>query len=429
MRAMSLRCSVIAVVLGALAGASGARANPLDMYGFGPRGASLAGAVGADVADTSAVYYNPAGLGRLRGLRVDLGYQYAAPTLRTDRRDNGVEATRGILGGIAAPGRVFGLPMAIGIAFHIPDAGLSQSPSPAASQPRWALYGARLQRVYVATALTIAPVRWLRLAAGFALTVGTAGGVAAEGRVSTTHPATSALSHTLDADLTAARYAQLGAQADLGRGVSLGVTYRDAFVMEVGVDASLRGQLVEGPAEDPRSPATPFAYALRARTLTAFQPRQVAMSAAWQINPRWRAGIDLTWSQWSGYEDPSAPRAALRLNDTLTPRFGLSYDAPLGRHAVALRAGYFWDPTPVPAQTDATSLIDSNRHGFSVGVGAVLRRLGAALPGSLSVDAFAALHLLRPRATRKLDPTDPVGDFIASGHVLATGVNLSVGFE
>lgn len=454
MRAISLRHSAFAVVLGALLGAAEARANPLDMYGFGPRGASLAGAVGADVSDVYAAYYNPAGLARLRGLRIDLGYQYASPRLRTDGRDNDVDPSRGVIGGIAAPGRVFGVPFAVGVAFHIPDERLSQVRTPLQSQPRWELYGVRLQRLYIAAALAISPVRWLRLAGGVAFMASTSGGVEVSGRISATNPSTTALTHAVDADLTAVRYAQFGAQADLGRGVSLGVTFRDEFRLDVGLDASLRGQITVGPADNPRSLAIPGAYALRSRTITAFQPRQVAMSAAWQITRRWRAGVDLTWNQWSRYEDPTAAldvsldldipaglgvarpvvpaptaRVALRFHDTLTPRVGISYDAPVGPHTIALRAGYFWDPSPVPEQTGATTLIDCDRHVVSLGVGATLRRLGAVLPGSLSIDAFAAVQLLTDRPTRKLDPTDPTGDFVASGYALSTGVNLAVGFE
>jgi long-subunit fatty acid transport protein len=108
---------------------------------------------------------------------------------------------------------------------------------------------------------------------------------------------------------------------------------------------------------------------------------------------------------------------------------GVSYEAPVGRHAVALRVGYLWDPSPTPMQSGVTTLIDADRHVFSLGLGATFRRLGAAFSGALSVDAFASLQLLGERATRKADPTDATGDFVASGYVLATGINVALGFE
>lgn len=444
----------LALTLAAVLSPAVVHANPLDMYGFGARGASLAGAVGADVSDPSAVYYNPAGLARLRGLRVDVGYQYSAPSLRTDGRDNGVEAAHGITGGVAAPGRVFGLPFALGVAFHIPDARLSQVLTPVQTQPRWELYGVRTQRLFIGAAVAISPLRWLHLAGGIAFMASTEGGIQIAGRISATMPDTSALTHTVDADLTAVRYAHFGAQAELGRGVSVGVTYRDEFRLSLGLDATLRGQITIGPADNPRSFAIPGAYALRSRTLTAFQPRQVTASAAWQINDRWRVGADLTWNQWSRYEDPTAalevsldlnippglgvstpvvpaptPRVALGFRDTLTPRVGISYDAPLGRHSLALRAGYHWDPSPVPDQRGVTTLIDADRHVASVGVGLILRALGAAIPGAVVIDAFASTQLIPARVVQKDDPTDRTGDFVADGAVWSAGLNASVGFR
>lgn len=442
-----------ALALALLAPAS-ALANPLDMYGFGPRGAALGGAVGADIADPTAVYYNPAGLARLRGLSVEVGYQYAAPTLRTDGRDNGVEASHGVVGGVAAPGRVFGVPFALGVAFHIPDARLSQVLTPVQTQPRWELYGVRTQRLFIGAAIAITPLRWLHLGGGVAFMASTEGSIEISGRISATNPDTSALTHTVDADLTAVRYAHFGAQAELGRGVSLGVAYRDEFRLSLGLDAALQGQITIGPASNPRSFSIPGAYALRSQTLTAFQPRQVVASAAWQINPRWRVGVDLTWNQWSRYEDPTAAlevtldldippglgvatpavpaptaRVPLRFRDTLTPRVGISYDAPLGRHALALRAGYHWDPSPVPDQRGVTTLIDTDRHVVSVGLGLTLRRLGAVIPGAVSIQAYASTQILPSRAVEKDNPTDRTGDFVADGLVLSGGLSAAVSFR
>ncbi len=434
-----------------------ARANPVDMYGLGSRASALGGAVTADVGDTSAVYYNPAGLARLRGFRVDVGYFHAAPSLSLNGRDTGVAASHGLVAGVAAPGRVFGLPFAVGLSLHLPDDRISQVRAFPQTQPRWELYGVRLQRIYIAAMLAISPVRWLRLGGGVAFMAATRGSVDLTGVISITNGNETALTHAVDADLTAIRYAQVGAQADLGRGVTVGFTWRDAFQLELGIDLALRGRIVAGPAANPNSISVLGAYSLVSRTLTAYQPQQWALGAAWEINPRWRVMVDLTWARWSGYENPtsslqtrldltvpteltgllrvpaippSAPREAMRFHDTLIPRVGVEFTVPWGgRHALQVRAGYAWDPSPVPAQAGVTSFYDSDRHTVSAGLGLTLRRLGAVVPGAVRVDAHAALQILPDRAFARGSPTDPTGDVVAGGLVPAVGATASMEFE
>ncbi len=435
---------------------SAARANPLDMYGFGARSASLAGAVSADVRDTSAVYYNPAGLARLRGLRVDLGYFHAEPSLSINGRDTGVAPSHGLVGGIAAPGRVFGLPFAVGVALHLPDDRLSQVQAVPQSQPRWELYGVRLQRLYIAAMVAVAPVRWLRLGAGVAFMAATRGSVDISGVISVTNQDETSLTHTVDVDLAAVRYAQAGAQVDLGRGVTVALSWRQRFALDLTIDLALRGRIVAGAVDDPRSIVVPGTYRLASHTVAAYQPEQWVLGGAWVINPRWRVMVDLTWARWSSYENPtsslttsldlrippeltgtlrvpsippSAAREPTRFHDTLVTRVGAEYTAPVGRHSLSARAGYAYDPSPVPEQPGVTNFVDSDRHVVTLGGGLTLRRLGAVLPGALSFDAYAAVQILPERAFAKASPVDPVGDFTAGGVVVSAGGTVGVEFE
>ena len=90
---------VVTIVIGALTSSwRSARANPVDLYGFGSRQIALAGAVGATVDDASANYYNPGGLVRGSDLRIDIGYRYAHPFLALNGQPSYVDAARGCLG-------------------------------------------------------------------------------------------------------------------------------------------------------------------------------------------------------------------------------------------------------------------------------------------------------------------------------------------
>ncbi|MBL8602623.1 MAG: outer membrane protein transport protein [Myxococcales bacterium] len=435
--------------------APGVAANPLDMYGFGARHLSLASATTASTRDLASNYANPAGLRGLSGFRAEVGYFFANPSLRTDGRDNAVDPSHGIVGGLGAPGRLFGLPFAFGIGFHLPDNQLSQVRAIPQSQPRWELYSVRMQRLYIAANVAISPTRWMRLGVGLAFMASTRGGLGIEGQIVATGASGSQLRHTVDADLTAVRYLQAGAQFDLPRRLTLGVTFRDEFRLDTRLDAALTGQIVVGALSNPTALRIPGYYGLRSRTLTAFQPRQVVVGLAWRPTPRWLVELDLGWVQWSRYENPTAStevtlelaippglgtlrqptvpqpalREAMRFSDRIVPRIGAEYLMPLGQHTLALRGGYHYDPSPVPAQAGVTNFIDASRHVVALGLGLSLRGLGRLIPGRLGLDLGASLQVLPERVVSKADPNDPVGDYRVGGTALTLASTLSLELE
>jgi long-chain fatty acid transport protein len=282
----------------------------------------------------------------------------------------------------------------------------------------------------------------------------TRGSIDISGRISVVNPASSELFHTVDADLTAVRYPHAGLQVDLGRGLSLGLAWRGEFKLDLTLDATLAGRIVVGSLSDPDALVIPGLYALRSRTLTGFQPQQLVGGVAWTVSPAWRVSLDLQYTNWSAYENPTAaldvrldlrippgimglrqptlPPAAPRLptgfHDTLSACVGVEHARALGRHRLSVRGGYRYDPTPIPDQTAVTNFMDSDRHTFALGAGLELARLGAAMPGRLSLDLAGALQWLPPRAVEKTSPLDPVGDYIASGVVLVANATLSLRF-
>ena len=94
-----------------------------------------------------------------------------------------------------------------------------------------------------------------------------------------------------------------------------------------------------------------------------------------------------------------------------------------------MRAGYFYESTPVPPQTGFSNLVDTDRHAWSLGVGLDLTGLRPLLPGALSLDAHFMYGWLPSRATIKTSPIDPVGDYVAQGHMFSGGATLGVEFE
>src|SRR5690606_15896103 len=122
---------------------SRAAASPVDTIGLGSRSIGRAGAVTADVEDSSANYYNPAGLARSQGLRLDFGYVRLHSDLSINGEDSNVEPLGAIQVGLVAPGQFGKFRFAFGLALLLNDQRMSRTRTAIADRPRWELYDTR----------------------------------------------------------------------------------------------------------------------------------------------------------------------------------------------------------------------------------------------------------------------------------------------
>jgi len=452
--------TVAAGVLAALLGAAGpALASVPDHYGFSSRSAAMAGAVTGDAADFSAGYYNPAGLAEAPGVELSVGYMHHVQRLQVNGLDNDVDDVHGLQAGVVAPGVLFGLPFAFAVGVHLPDDGLSFIKARRQGVPRWELYDARSQLLYLEVGLAVRPFDWLEVGGGLAYLSATRGSFAIRGRADILSPFDSELEHEVDADLTAVRFPQAGLRLLLEDWGALGVTYRGESSLDLQLDADLRG-VVEFAGID-----VPLLYLLEAHTVAAFTPHQVAIGLSFQRIDDLHLNVDLTWMNWSGYISPTAKLKALLeveppegipvelpdepaptrivppdFEDRFVPRVGVEYVAgafgsPRGVHGedralvqLPVRLGYVYEPTPVPDQVGVTNLIDADRHTLTVGAGVTLNRLIDELPGAVHFDVHGAFSLLPERIMPKDNPADFVGDYSASGSQYGGGGTVKVVF-
>jgi long-chain fatty acid transport protein len=197
----------------------------------------------------------------------------------------------------------------------------------------------------------------------------------------------------------------------------------------------------------------PARYTLTSQTVNAFIPQQVVVGAGYQFSKELRVSVDLTWLNWAAYESPvSRSQTVLEaevpagfelpenpkptqvqdpgFRNRLVPRVGVEYFLKVARDLkLPLRAGYFYEHSPVPPQTGVTNFVDANRHVFSVGSGFVLSDPGEVLPGDLRFDAHFQWSHLPTRVTLKDNPADYVGDYRARGNITNVGATLAVGFR
>jgi long-chain fatty acid transport protein len=456
-----MKALVVSAFAALLFAAAPARANEADAYGLGSRATAMGGAVAADAADFSGNYYNPAALAGARGPSLSIGYMHAWNHLHTNGQDNGVADVHGIVGGLALPGKLFGVPFAFGVGLYLPDSGLSQITALRQETPRWALYGEPSSIIFIAANLAIRPVSWLELGGGVAFLAATKGNFQITGTADIQHPYDSQLRHEVNADLSAVRYPQLGARVAVPGFGYLAAVYRGQTAIDLQLTAHLQGTVTEFGIQ------VPLLYDLTTHTASAFLPQQVVLGASFQRVPRLSVNVDFVFVNWAAYQNPTAatvanlsvmlppgipltlppnPKPVTALpagfQNRLVPHLGVEYVIPVAgglRHLagdpierraveIPVRAGYVYERTPVPPQTGVTNFIDTDRHTVSLGTGVTLNAPGSVLKGSVTLDVHGQLSVLPERVTAKANPADFIGDYRASGSMLGIGTTLTAVF-
>ncbi|RYE88311.1 MAG: hypothetical protein EOO75_13420, partial [Myxococcales bacterium] len=420
-----------AAALVALLAGGEALASPLPTYGFGSRETSLASAATAVSEGPAAVFYNPAGLAHATGLTLQAGYLHVRQRLQIGGRDTGVDPVKGLNLGLVAPGRIAGIPFAFGLAVHLPDERLSRVRTLRQEIPRWELYDNRAQILFLAVAASVRPLPWLSLGGGVAFLSSTRGNFGITGEANLREPTDSPLRHEVDADLTAVRIPLLGVRVEPHRRLSVGLTYRGESKLDLRIDADIRGQVDTGIG----GLKIPVTYTLSSRSFDAFQPRQVALGTRFSATDALRLSLDFVWTNWSSYQSatsrtvtdlqidttlnlaiPPNPKPTVvrdpQFRDRLVPRLGAEW-SPWVRPAaaVAVRAGYAYELSPVPPQNALTNFVDGDRHTLATGAGVKLRPDASWFTGEVALDAHAALAILPERETRKRSAADFVGDY------------------
>ncbi len=145
-------------------------------------------------------------------------------------------------------------------------------------------------------------------------------------------------------------------------GLKLGLMYRT----DVKLDFSGKGDF---DIQDPyRSQLPPDGDITTSITL----PQQVWGGVAYSPLPELEIEMDAVWINWAKFEelrihlpggvDTVAPQ---NYRNTLTIRLGGEYK--LEEQKLALRAGFIYDPTPIPAESQTAQLPDVNRKNVTLG--------------------------------------------------------------
>jgi long-chain fatty acid transport protein len=305
------------------------------------------------------------------------------------------------------------------------------------------MFDNRPQRLYMAANLAIQIVPGLYIGGGLTFMSRTAGQLFLKGAVAVSDPDASSLVSRIDVDLVAVRYPQFGILWEATPWLSVGASYRHSFVLQLDQQFQINGNI----GNPGLPPVVENGYLVaHSVSLDLFQPWQLTAGGALRLRHDLLITFDLTYARWSEFPIPASnftigidigsynDRVHLPasrsfppsgFHDIVIPRVGVEWRAwSLPKVALDLRGGYSYEPTPVPEQIGESSLADSDKHTFSLGAGLELSRITAILPRPLAIDVHFAATYLPPRANRKIDPLDAVGDFVADGVVTQIGCTL-----
>ena len=434
----SVRCSprarAIAAAAVTLLGARAASASPEDVIGFGARASAL-GATGAgDAEGYEAVYGNPALLSLARRRSLTLGAQTALFDLRAKKKVP-YDALHGSIIGATLPvpfGGILKDRIALGLGFFTPFNLVVRGRI---------LYPERIQLPIADRTQSVAVQAGIGvdLSHGFRVGGGFAALAALSGSVLVATDATGRIGTTVDDTLVAAYGPIVGASYDIGDAWRVGVTFRGKLVgrFDVVINVKDLGDLVVPP--------------LNISGVAQYDPLQVAVELA-RVKGPWRGAVGVTYKRWSAFPgladatvrcpladpvtggpftDPCSakPPASLGWHDTVVPRIGVERAfSPSPRVDIKARAGFFFEPSPAPAQTRTSNVYESARAAITFGYGVELGPPSA----RFSIDAFGQAQALIPReqAKGKGVPGDNPGSpsVTTGGWIGAAGLTLGVKF-
>jgi len=335
-----------------------------------------------------------------------------------------------VLLGAAAPFELFGVRFGAALALHVPDRFLARAALPGGTEPRLLRWSDWIHRTSASAVLSA------DVGGGFSLGAGVAVLADASARGSIDIGAAGGETWgTADVELAMPlRAAPLaGMLFRPTPWLSLGLTFRGELSMDVELDlradADFADESLAGTART------------RLHGTSTYSPRTLAFG----LTGRWAGftvDLDVAWNGWSGLDLPFAqtdtaialgapapivhllfPRSAWV--DTFVPSAGVEYEfAAAERQLVAVRAGWSYEPSPVPPQTGLGNVADPDRHLVSIGAGWRMQLETASIFADLALQA----HVLVPMRTEKDVPEFAGEDLRAEGCVWAgqlwVGVSL-----
>ena len=422
------RATVICFLAGVLLGRD-VRATPADIFGIGPRTQATGGTGASWDAGSESAFVNPATLALTSHSELTLGVHDARFSLdvaggRAPGRFSTPIAS-GVLLGVVVPLRIGEEPIALGLFSRSPADVIAGAHLPYPETPQFPLLANRMEALDLSLGLGFALGPRLSLGGGLRALASLGG---------TVHIAQDPDGRSraqIEDELTPAYAPTLGARLDPGAGFALALVWRAPLRADFDV------RIAETDLGAVKLPE------LNITGVAAYDPAELHAEVSRQM-AGWRIAAAITYRRWSvfpGWLSPTTTCPATRpqctalaadvpvLDDTWVPRAGVTYGFDLAPSARAeLRAGYFYEASPLQDQTTAANTWDNARHVLTLGYGVDL----AAPLFPVRVDAAFQLHTLVSRTHHKDAgvATDNAGypEVTTGGSVQSFGLSAGVKF-
>lgn len=375
--------------------------------GYGARATGMGGAFAAIADDPSAVFFNPAGLAQLRGNHITLGHSLIEPNLwykdsGGSRADDPIKSMMNPLVFLASDLGTDSFTFGLGAS--LPYGYIAELHKKEKAESRLLWYNQEWQRfiIYLGSAYQFTPEFSLGIGCGIDVRVD----VADLGILSMDYMATNVVIDILDAELESFKIEEViihhievptfdayikvpGVHPHLGllykpmEKLDLALAYRGQTKDSAGagayttiwLDIEAKTNMGDFYFKDlevsASGEATMFEYIF---------PQQGVFGLAFEPFERLTLAADLIWTDWSTIEkdygrwvdDPDPAKGTkymsnlVRWEDTYVPRFGLEF-RPFSW--LALRGGYYHEPSPIPDSANANRYVDFGRDVYSAGLG------------------------------------------------------------
>ncbi len=397
-------------------------ADPVSLYGYGPRAAAMGGAMTAEANDFTAVFYNPALLTRRKELNFGFAFQFhrLIPEIISKDLAKPIDCSQceapdnvGTTTGFVFPigGKVKNH-LSIGLGLYLPTSVFVRVNAPDATTPYWYRYNGNLERFVLHVAAGIKVTDWFSFGPGVSVLANLQGRVAGGGGALARVDLFSrnVKVKELDASLTTRIAPTFGVAVTPIPQLRFGATYRYEIMLPVTIPAIVD---LEGIGT----------LNLSVNAISHYQPHQVSFGAAWDITEQLTVSLDGEYQHWSTAPSPyvslsvdlSGPTlAALGIDKALdlnapatSPGFTNTLGVRLGgeyrfSERFAARLGGSYRPTPVPLQNVAgTNLLDGNTVGLAGGIGFNFPDPLEVFQHPIQVDlAFQTAFILQREATK-----------------------------
>jgi hypothetical protein len=398
---MSLFSRAIVIISGSalmIFFADDARADAGTAFSESSRAAALGDAVSARPGDAGTMLENPAGLGDLREPMVMLGGHADHLSEWFARAGESQQDMSRFFGGFSfaaatpLPGPEWLRRFRVGVALDLPAQYALRVNVPVRyDTPQSPLYDGREDRMSGVGAIAFHAAKWLNFGAGLALTpsLDTPTQVMyVAGRASTVDKSVEV---RLDRSLDMSVAPFLGVRAQPCTLLGLAIAYRAAqFSRAQGSQSTVAGGIV---ANDPID------------FYEFWDPAMLTFGAAVGPASGWSISADLTWNEWSQFKSGFDTDVTPAFHDTVSLKSGVEWSKKFW----ALRAGYAFEPSPIPEQVADTNYLGASAMTYSLGGGVDLRKLFGA---PLMIDGHVRARLGATETAHK-DPnqlSDADGD-------------------